>query len=374
MSTIKTKKRLLIAALFLLLVLSLLVVIIRYTPKPPAAEINQAMAAITDAKKARADVFSPSLLSEAMSMYDSAMVSWRLENEKWILTRDYSQAKAYASDARHLARRARLTAFEDKSNLRSLLKNEIDSIKQSMIQYRTWWKTLPIDKDLKNQYEHGKLLFTEAQLAFKNSDYLTSQDKLLQAGEKMRKATAVLDQQLEDYFSKQPVWLEMIKATIRESRSGKAIIVDKFDSKCFLYKHGKLIQTYDMELGINWIGDKRHQGDKATPEGRYKVVKKKKGGDTIYYKALLLNYPNEQDRARFEMEKKRGSLAPEVKIGGLIEIHGGGGRGVHWTDGCIAVTDDEMNFLYDFAEVNTPVTIVGSAMSLDKLRESLKHE
>jgi murein L,D-transpeptidase YafK len=208
-------------------------------------------------------------------------------------------------------------------------------------------------------------------MAFNHSDYSICQVKLLQAGSDMYEATQSLETILEDYFHIYPQWLEMAEKTIRESRSRKTILVDKFAAKCHLYHHEKRIKSFDVELGINWIGDKRHQGDKATPEGQYKVIRKRKGADTNYYKALLLDYPNEQDHKRFEMEIKNGTLSDGTQIGGMIEIHGGGGRGMHWTDGCIALTDNEMDYLYDFASTNTPVTIVGSLVSFEELKRSI---
>jgi murein L,D-transpeptidase YafK len=122
-------------------------------------------------------------------------------------------------------------------------------------------------------------------------------------------------------------------------------------------------------MGPNWIGDKRHRGDKATPEGRYYITKKKKGKDTIYYKALLINYPNDEDRKRYNDDVKRGILSAGQGIGGLIEIHGGGGKGAHWTEGCVALTNAEMDQIFDFVEVGTPVTIVGSLRNLQVLQE-----
>jgi hypothetical protein len=58
-----------------------------------------------------------------------------------------------------------------------------------------------------------------------------------------------------------------------------------------------------------WAGpirDKQRSGDRATPEGMYRVVQKRARGQTTYYKALLINYPNDEDRAEFAMAKRRG--------------------------------------------------------------------
>jgi L,D-peptidoglycan transpeptidase YkuD (ErfK/YbiS/YcfS/YnhG family) len=51
-------------------------------------------------------------------------------------------------------------------------------------------------------------------------------------------------------------------------------------------------------------------------------------------------------------------------IGGLIEIHGNGGKGIDWTEGCIALTDSEMDSVFKIVKVGTPVTIVGSMHDL----------
>ena len=79
-----------------------------------------------------------------------------------------------------------------------------------------------------------------------------------------------------------------------------------------------------------------------------------------FYKALLLDYPNAEDRAEFNRARRSGDLPPSAGIGGLIEIHGEGGRGRDWTRGCAAVTNRDMDELFARVGVGTPVTIVGS--------------
>jgi murein L,D-transpeptidase YafK len=124
---------------------------------------------------------------------------------------------------------------------------------------------------------------------------------------------------------------------------------------------------FNAELGRNWVGDKRLRGDHATPEGMYRITKKFGNGKTKYYKALLLDYPNEEDKARFRAEIESGVLPRSARIGGLIEIHGNGGKGIDWTEGCVAVTDREMDAVYNIAAVGTPVTIVGSTVDLHEI-------
>jgi murein L,D-transpeptidase YafK len=119
------------------------------------------------------------------------------------------------------------------------------------------------------------------------------------------------------------------------------------------------VRTYDAEIGSNALELKQRQGDRATPEGRYRVVKKKDRGESRYHRALLLDYPNAADRERFAAAKRRGEIPRGAGIGGLIEIHGEGGRGQNWTEGCVALSNRDMDDLFRRVGTGTRVTIVG---------------
>ena len=101
---------------------------------------------------------------------------------------------------------------------------------------------------------------------------------------------------------------------------------------------GRLVKTYDVGLGSRSISDKICAGDKATPEGKYRITKKL--AQSRYYKALLINYPNDEDRRQFAQAKRRGAISRRAGIGGLIEIHGGGKDGQ--TYGCVSLDDHHM--------------------------------
>jgi murein L,D-transpeptidase YafK len=152
-----------------------------------------------------------------------------------------------------------------------------------------------------------------------------------------------------------------------KTNASVSLVVEKFSRKCIVYKSGKKIREFDVELGVNWLGDKIQKGDKATPEGRYHITVKKSGRNTIYHKALLINFPNADDRKRFNRQKSEGNISRNALIGGSIEIHGGGGKGIDWTDGCVALANRDMDNLYSLCSVGTPVAIVGSLTPLDKL-------
>lgn len=149
-------------------------------------------------------------------------------------------------------------------------------------------------------------------------------------------------------------------AAERTRRGGRALVVDKLRRELIVYERGRPVATYPVELGARGLLDKRHSGDRATPEGRYRVVERKERGSTRYYKALLIDYPNRDDRARFDRARKAGEIPAGTDIGGLIEIHGHGGRGRDWTDGCVALEDRLMDRVYALAPLGTPVVIVGT--------------
>jgi hypothetical protein len=157
-------------------------------------------------------------------------------------------------------------------------------------------------------------------------------------------------------------WQEWTDATLAESRKGGvAVIVDKLARRLILVEGGRAVRAFTAELGRNGLADKIYAGDAATPEGLYRVIEKKEGDETAYHRALELDYPTDADRREFAAAQRRGLVPAGRGIGGSIEIHGHGGRGTDWTNGCIALPDAEMDRLFAAVSVGTPVTIVGTA-------------
>lgn len=106
--------------------------------------------------------------------------------------------------------------------------------------------------------------------------------------------------------------------------------------------HGETLATYKVSLGPGGPGHKRREGDRVTPVGRYHVTMHQPSRFKVF---LRLDYPNAEDRARFERSKRAGELPAGATIGGDIGIHGGTPaemKGEDWTLGCVAVDDDEI--------------------------------
>jgi L,D-peptidoglycan transpeptidase YkuD (ErfK/YbiS/YcfS/YnhG family) len=158
------------------------------------------------------------------------------------------------------------------------------------------------------------------------------------------------------------LWRTWAEQTIEESRrtGESALLIDKLRRRVFLYRAGRVTASYPAELGANGLVRKEHSGDRATPEGRYHIVMVKRAPQTKFNKALLINYPNDEDRRRFALGRRRGTISRGAGIGNLIEIHGDGGEGHDWTDGCVALSNEDMDRLFGHVRVGTPVTIVGT--------------
>jgi len=136
-----------------------------------------------------------------------------------------------------------------------------------------------------------------------------------------------------------------------------SILVEKQKRILTLYHQDKVIKSYRIALGFSPEGHKTQQGDGKTPEGTYFIVGK--NPFSKFHLSLKLSYPSQEDQI----------LAQKVGVnpGGDIMIHG---LGAHvkakgkwhvmrdWTLGCIALTDEEIEEIFNLADVGTKVQIL----------------
>jgi murein L,D-transpeptidase YafK len=144
-------------------------------------------------------------------------------------------------------------------------------------------------------------------------------------------------------------------AQARPVHRADRILILKAAHTLTLLSGGEAIRTYKVALG-DPKGPKVQAGDKKTPEGTYFVDGK--NPNSLFHRALHLSYPNTADRER---ARELG-----VRSGGDIEIHGlpaqyawmgAAHRAVDWTTGCIAVTNPEIEEIWNYVSVGTPVEI-----------------
>ncbi|GAB0152002.1 murein L,D-transpeptidase family protein [Marinobacterium sp. BA1] len=132
--------------------------------------------------------------------------------------------------------------------------------------------------------------------------------------------------------------------------------VDKSERKMYLLSGGEIVKEYHVALGANPKGPKEQEGDERTPEGEYTLDYKKE--DSSFYRAMHINYPNQQDIAHAE------ELG--VSPGGFIMVHGQRNwlgwispisQRFNWTNGCIALTNDEIDEFMELVNVGTKIEI-----------------
>lgn len=140
------------------------------------------------------------------------------------------------------------------------------------------------------------------------------------------------------------------------------IIVDKSDYELKVYDEEGWYATYPIVFGSKDLGDKMREGDRRTPNGKFKVILKK-----IHPKwgpELLLDFPLASDVEKFNERKRKGLVPKTAKIGGGIAIHATRPEEewtvdnfYNWTDGCVSVKYTEMQDLFSYIQTGTEVTI-----------------
>lgn len=367
----KVWKNILIFIVVLTLIPVAIVLLVRFIPQPPEGEVEYARLILSRAASNGADLYSKKLYWEAKALYDSAMANWNKENKRFIYFRNYGKVATFAELSAKKAEQATKVSRNNATDLNIKLKQKLDTLNNIANQINKLFASYPLSPEVWNRISKGKMLLKESEVAYKKGQLVQANKKITDSEllliDSYEKATS----HLKGYFNSFPVWKKWADKTIRESRQNKSysIIIDKYSRKCLVYFGGVKKYEYNVELGKNWVGDKRVKGDKATPEGMYRITRKFGNNKTKYHKALLIDYPNETDREEFKQEIARGTLPRTAKIGSLIEIHGDGGRGVDWTEGCIALTNSEIDAVFKIATEGTPVTIVGSMVNLDDLMD-----
>ncbi|MGW8124041.1 L,D-transpeptidase family protein [Roseivirga echinicomitans] len=335
-------------------------------PQPPLAELAEAREKLSEAEKSQASEYAPDLYKKATILYDSAMVAWAKENDRFFFMKDFSHTKTHASKASELAILAKSTAQSLSKKTWSNYAKRLDLIDEQFERFDLKYKNIPLSQSLVKLLAQTRLLYHEVSVAHENGNSALLKEKLATLEKNITQLIGFAETTMADFFKDYPLWKQWVAIGIENSRKTNetVFIIDKMERLCYVYSKGKLTHTFNMELGANWVGDKMLSGDKTTPEGVYKVVKKKGNGQTKYYKALLLNYPNADDQKRFKENKAKGIIPKNATIGNLIEIHGDGGKGLDWTDGCVALNNNDMDKLFGLASENTQVIIVGSLKPL----------
>ncbi len=334
----------------------------------------EAKAAVEAAQAAGAGSHVPESLADAQEALAEADLEVGRQLKRMAWRRSFGKAEALYESA---IRRARLAETlsgqrEDQSRQRAL---RLLARAEAGFDQMEWLLTyVPPSSLIRGDVRKARVSYREAKALLQEGDLERAATVAGSASSGIQAAQARFSRYLRSTLNpeRHAQYRHWVRETIDWSARNKStvIVVDKMRRTLSLISGGRRVRAFRAELGLNGTFDKVLAGDRATPEGRYHITEKRGPRQTRWYKALLLNYPNKEDQARFERAKKRGQISRRSRIGGLIEIHGEGGRGEDWTDGCVALRNHEMDWLFDRVSVGTPVTIVGfeSEGALDTAR------
>jgi len=339
--------------------LGALVVLLIPASQPPVSSLEEAKLGLAQARKTGAPKYAEVRYRLAEEQMREGWMEMAHQSGRLAPFRSYRVADSLLSLAVRTALQAGREAESKAPYLDSLARAECTHLRNELFVWR----------DALN----GSLVL------FKANDYLSSADLAIRTGQllidrgqyteacqvvaggkaSLNRLSNMLAEYTDAEAQKIAVWRSWVQETLEQSlkRGEYAVIVDKTTHKTHLVRAGNLLRSYDCDLGYNSSHNKLFAGDGATPEGKYEITKVKSRGSK-YYKALLLNYPNQTDRKRFEENKKKGIISSHASIGGLIEIHGEGGKNRDWTEGCVALENGEMDDIMKYVTVGTKVTIV----------------
>ena len=145
-------------------------------------------------------------------------------------------------------------------------------------------------------------------------------------------------------------------APLSSARPIDKVLVLKSEHRLHLLNRGEVVKTYRISLGKQPKGPKVREGDQRTPEGFYWIDWRKPS--SRYNLAMHISYPNARDLAE--------AKARNVKPGGMILIHGTPlsqeypewyFHTLDWTEGCIAMTNNDMREVWNLVKDGTMIEI-----------------
>ncbi len=327
--------------------------------EPPTQSLESARASLEEAALSGALDYAEPSYRAAEALLRSGWLEMARQNGRIFAFRNYQDADSLLALAREWAEKAARQASDSLATLQGGVGSVIPLVEQQLEQWESALEGSLVYYEAKDDWQSAHLQLDIARRLTDREEYEEAFRAVQRARAHIEHISELVDNHAADESRQLKVWRDWVNQTVKESRrkGTYAVVVDKTAHKTYLLKDGKLKKSYNSELGYNSARQKLFSGDAATPEGRYRVVRERHKGSQ-FYKALLLDYPNDEDRQRFAHNKQNGIISQRAKIGGLIEIHGEGGKNRDWTEGCVALTNSDMDDLMKYVSEGTPVTIV----------------
>ncbi|HEX4823543.1 MAG TPA: L,D-transpeptidase [Candidatus Polarisedimenticolaceae bacterium] len=316
---------------------------------------------LADVRRSGAPKWAPDEMVQAEAAVKAAFAAYRFEEVKLLPLRDFRGVRDALDYATYKCQSALAAGNRNRMDARASADEALAAAGRDTGRTGDVADAMHLGAYNRTLLQKSQIALREAQIMYDRGDYVQAASKAGEAGAQSRVVSQNAVQAAARYADPSLVgrWRRMIDETVGWSRStgNPALVVLKENHRVDLYDNGRVVRSYQADIGYRSINDKQRSGDAATPEGRYKVTAKKSASH--FYRALAINYPNDDDRAEFDRLKRAGVIPRGASPGGLIEIHGEGGRNKDWTNGCVALSNKDIDDLFPRVGVGTPVTIVG---------------
>lgn len=170
------------------------------------------------------------------------------------------------------------------------------------------------------------------------------------------KRVAIINGTLALGFTVTFLWAQRSDPALPDNTRADMVVVNKAARTLELFRGAELLRSYQVSLGREPVGPKRREGDGRTPEGKYTLDYRKE--NSSFHRSLHISYPSP--------DEVKSAKAQGFEPGGLIMIHGiRNGLGligrlhtaIDWTDGCVAVTNREIEEIWRVVPDGTPIVI-----------------
>jgi murein L,D-transpeptidase YafK len=148
----------------------------------------------------------------------------------------------------------------------------------------------------------------------------------------------------------------------RQLNGDVSVLILKESYELKVYDQDGWYATYPVVFGSKSLADKMYEGDRKTPEGVYHIESKRP--HEKWDKMMLIDFPTQADLEKFQARKAKGLIPKTARIGGGIAIHGTWPHDdmavdlyQNWTNGCIALKNEDVDELYDLLPIGTQVVI-----------------
>lgn len=342
-----------------ILILSLLAFSFPGCEAPPLLSMEKARQVLEKASREKAPRYAESEYREAEDLLQRGRMEIARQNGRFAFLRDYSVADSLLGLALDAGVKAADTARDRITEMRDRAERDRRELRRDLSIWREAVSGSLLSGTMNRYLSSAEFSLAAGERLIVQEEYEEASNTFAAGKSALVTVGKIVADHANDEKKKIETWRKWVNDTLTESRRNgtTAVIVDKSKHKLYLVKAGKLVRTYGCELGYNSSRQKFFAGDGATPEGKYHITKERHNGSK-YYKAMLLDFPNETDKNRFRENKAKGIISRHARIGAFIEIHGGGGKRRDWTDGCIALSNSDIDNLMHYVTVGTPVTIV----------------